>query len=84
MVSHGYLQNADDCAPRVRVVLGDHGVTNANPHALGPTAPTCTPSLPIRLTPSFPESSGTCVRCVTTVIRECSRYNMMQNGAGWN
>jgi hypothetical protein len=71
MVSHGYLQNADVCARRVLVVHGDHSVANANTHAAGPTAPSCPPSLPMKLTASIPESSGICVICVTSVIREC-------------
>jgi hypothetical protein len=67
MVSHGYIQNADVCARRVFVVQGDH---LANTHAVGPKAPTCPPSLPMKLTPRFPERSGICVICVTNVIRE--------------
>jgi hypothetical protein len=72
MVSHGYLQNADVCARRVLVVQGDHGVAKANTHAMRPTARTYTPSLPIKLVPSFPEPSEICVICVTNVIREFS------------
>jgi hypothetical protein len=58
MANHGYLQDADVCARRVPVVHGDHGVAKANTHAVGPTAPTSPPSFPMKLTASFPETSG--------------------------